>query len=68
MTRAHIDSLVRGRAGLTDVQVEGRVYALQKTGVAVVDAEGRQWIIYEPTVLDKPRPLHQRTDVPARLR
>lgn len=67
--KLHIDSLVRGKGGTTDRIVEGRVYAIQRSGaVAIIDADGRQWIIYESEVIDRPRPLNQRTDIPARLR
>lgn len=67
--KVQIDSLVRGKAGFTDNIVEGRVYFIQRSGaVAIVDADGRQWLIYEPQVLDKPRSLIARSDIPSRLR
>ena len=67
--KLQIDSLVRGIAGVTDKTVEGRVYSIQRSGaVAIIDADGNQWIIYEPEVLDKPRSLIARTDIPSRLR
>lgn len=67
--KVQIDSLVRGKAGNTGRVVEGRVYAIKPTfvGVILTDSE-RQAIIYEPEVIDKPRPLNQRTDIPTRLR
>lgn len=69
MSKVQIDSLVKGKAGLTDRNVEGRVYFIQRSGaVAIVDVDGKQWIIYEPEVLDKPRPMATRTDIPTRLR
>lgn len=65
----HIDSLVRGTAGFTGKTVTGRVYAIQRSGAAaIIDQDGAQWIVYDPEVLEKPRPLSTRTDIPARLR
>jgi len=67
--KLQIDSYVRGKAGLTDKIVEGRVFHVSKTGsAAIVDPDGKQHIIYEPEVLDKPRSLIARTDIPRRLR
>lgn len=67
--KLQIDSLVRGIAGFTEKTVTGRVYAIQRTGaVAIIDADGNQWIINEPEVLERPRPLIARTDIPSRLR
>jgi len=67
--KLQIDSYVRGKAGLTDKVVEGRVYFIQRNGSAcIVSPDGKQHIIYEPEVLDKPRSLIARTDIPARLR
>lgn len=65
--KLQIDSLVEGLAGTTDHKVKGRVFRIQPWGVAILDQDGKQWIIYEPTVLDRPRPVAQRTDVPSRL-
>lgn len=67
--KLHIDSLVRGKGGTTERIVTGRVYFIQRSGaVAIIDSDGRQWIIYEPEVIEGPRPLNQRTNIPARLR
>lgn len=68
MSRVKIDSLVRGKAGSTDRIVEGRVFAIQQSGAtAVLDVNGKQWIIYNPEVVDSPRPTMARTDIPQRL-
>lgn len=67
--KVHLDSLVKGFAGWTQKIVEGRVYNILRSGaVAIIDAAGKQWIINDPEVLDKPRSLSARTDIPARLR
>lgn len=64
-----LDALVRGRAGSTERIVEGRVYRVSPFGwVALVGADQRQHIIYEPEVVGDPRPVVARTDIPARLR
>lgn len=63
-----IDSLVEGKAGVTERQIRGRVYANRPTQVAVITDEGKQAIIYDPTIVGPPRPLNQRTDIPSRLR
>ena len=67
--KVHIDSLVKGFAGWTGKIVEGRVYSIMRSGaVSIIDAAGKQWVIYTPEVLDKPRPMNLRSDIPARLR
>lgn len=67
--KVHIDSLVRGIAGYSGKVVEGRVYRIDRNGwVALVDRDENQWVIYDPEVIDKPRPLSTRTDIPSRLR
>ncbi len=66
---ARIDSLVRGSAGVTHRVVEGRVYSTPVFGVAIVDADGRQWVLYDGRfeVVEDPRPIAQRRDIPDRL-
>lgn len=67
--KLQIDSLVRGRIGATERIGEGRVYSIARTGYAfVIDAEGEQKVIYQPEVIAAPRPVRERTDIPARLR
>lgn len=68
--KLQIDSLVRGKAGTTDKIVQGRVYSIQRSGaVAIIDGDGgKQWIINEPEVLDTPRSVIARADIPKRLR
>lgn len=68
--KLHIDSLVRGKHGRTDNVGEMRVYAITKWGwVAGIESDtGKQSIMYEFEVIDKPRPVRDRTDIPARLR
>lgn len=66
----HIDSLVRGTVGVTDRVVEGRVYATPVFGVAIVDADGKQWVLYDGRyeLVEGPRPIAARRDIPDRLR
>lgn len=67
--RLQIDSLVSGKAGTTARTVRGRVFRILANGsVGLIDEDGRQHLIYMPEVLDDPRPLLARTDIPARLR
>jgi hypothetical protein len=68
-SRLTIDSLVRGKAGIHDHVVEGRVFSVRPTYVAVIGTEdGKQWVIYEPEVVGPPRPVHARKDIPEKLR
>lgn len=68
--KVQIDSLVRGKDGFTDKVREMRVFRIAQWGwVAGIEVEtGAQVIMYQFEVLDKPRPLAARTDIPARLR
>lgn len=65
-----IDSLVRGRVGMTERVETMRVTSTSGFGwVAGVNADGNQRIMYPGfEVVDGPRPEKLRTDVPARLR
>ena len=66
--KVHIDSLVRGKAGSTDRIVEGRVVAMKATTTTLIGPDGRQWQTYDPEVIEGPRPLAARRDIPARFR
>lgn len=67
--RIQLDSLVEGTAGVTPRRVRGRVFNIARSGaVAIIGTDGKQWMIYEPELVDKPRNLISRTDIPARLR
>lgn len=70
--RVQIDSLVRGRVGSLERIDTARVYSIRNlrygyiAGISTTD--GKQTIIHDPVVIGPPRPLNQRTDIPARLR
>lgn len=69
MSRLQIDSLVRGKVGSTDTVRTMRVFAIRPTFVAGIGVDdGKQWAMYEPEVVDGPRPLNARRDIPQRLR
>ena len=64
-----IDSLVRGRVGNTDRIEDVRVYRVSSFGwVGGINGNGRQRILHDFEVIDGPRPVKARTDVPERLR
>lgn len=66
-----LDALVRGRVGLTERLDTMRVYSVSPWGwVAGINAEGRQRIMNAGAfeVVDGPRPVKARTDIPERLR
>lgn len=65
-----IDALVTGIAGTSGKPVVGRVINVARSGMATIidTATGRQAQIYEPEVVDHPRPQAARTDIPARFR
>lgn len=63
-----IDSLVRGKVGHSDHIEDVRVYRVTAFGwVGGINANGRQRIVYEYEVIEGPRPLQARTDIPGRL-
>ena len=63
-----IDSLVRGRVGNLDRVAEGRVFSTSHYGwVAVIDPDGNQLVLHDAEVLEAPRPVRARTDIPERL-
>lgn len=64
-----VDTLVRGPVGFTDRVEQVRVTHVSPFGwVAGVNADGGQRILYPGfEVLEGPRPVKARTDVPARL-
>lgn len=66
-----LDALVRGRAGATETVVIGRVFRVTPHGhVALIDEEGRQRLVAYGAVevLEPPRPVKERRDIPAHLR
>lgn len=64
-----VDTLVRGKAGVTDRIVTGRVYNAMRSGAVAIIGEndGRQWIINSPEPIGDPRPVSARRDIPSRL-
>lgn len=66
--KVHVDALVRGLVGATQVETEMRVYRVAPYGwVAGISADGKQHIMYHPEVIGPPRPEKQRTNIPAGL-
>lgn len=66
-----LDALVRGRVGLTERIDTMRVYRVSPWGwVAGVNADGRQAIMNGDSfeLVEGPRPVRLRTDIPERLR
>lgn len=66
-----IDSLVRGPVGFTDRIETMRVFAVDAFGHASgINGEGKQSQMHAGTyeVIDGPRPVRERTDIPERLR
>ena len=71
MNGTPLDALVRGRVGLTERIDTMRVYRVSPWGwVAGVNADGRQEIMNGDSfeVVEGPRPVRLRTDIPERLR
>jgi hypothetical protein len=65
-----VDALVRGKLGIHDKVVEGRVISTARSGaVAVIRTDNqRQAIIYEPEQIGEPRPMAARRDIPERFK
>lgn len=61
-----IDSLVRGRIGTTDKVDEMRVYHVGATTATGINADRRprQMYLDQLEVIDGPRPVHARSDIP----
>lgn len=64
-----VDALVRGPIGTTGHVEAVRVTSVSPFGwVAGVNSDGRQRVLYTFDVVDAPRPVAARTDIPERLR
>lgn len=68
--KVQIDSLVRGKVGSTNKVRDMRVVSISSFGwVAGIEVDsGAQSIMYDFEVIERPRPLATRNDIPARLR